>query len=46
MMKTERDILPFAFSVNPRNACLKETNNHFIIYNVIGFKHTGVSISK
>jgi hypothetical protein len=46
MMKTERDILPFAFSINPRFICLKETNKNFIIYNLIGFKPTGVSISK
>ena len=46
MLKTERDILPFAFSTNPRHVCLKETNKHFIIYNVIGFNHSGISISK
>jgi len=46
MMKTERDILPFAFSINPRHTCLKETNKHFIVYNLIGFEPIGVSISK
>lgn len=46
MMKTERDILPFAFSANPRHTCLKETNKYFIIYEIIGFNHAGVSISK